>query len=177
MRKLLWLGGSLAIVLALTACGGTKTIVKTVQVQPKPTASPNGDQRFYGHIKSLTKSGSGYILRFDPVWFLSGVTANVAAAEDQGTTCRPKVCEPVPNDNYRVDEGRRVLTFLVPASVHGTVLTKGGNLFPGTSIGADELAKLVAGTSTLKLFEPLSSGVWILVHIDTVRTFAQQYRP
>lgn len=28
---------------------------------------------------------------------------------------------------------------------------------------------------SLKLFEPLSSGVWILVHGDTVRTFAKQY--
>jgi hypothetical protein len=39
------------------------------------------------------------------------------------------------------------------------------------------LAQIVAGKSSLKLFEPLSSGVWILVHVDTVRTFAQQYRP
>lgn len=40
-----------------------------------------------------------------------------------------------------------------------------------------ELLQLVAGKSSLKLFEPLSTGVWILVHVDTVRTFAQQYRP
>jgi hypothetical protein len=175
MRRLLAVGGSVAIVLAAAACGGTKTIVKTVQVQPKPSAT--GDLRYYGHIKTLTRSGTGYVLRFDPVWFLSGVTANVAQAEDAGTKCAPKACEPVPNDNYRVDEGHRVLTFLVPASVHGTVLTKGSNLFPGTTITAAELAKIVAGTSTLKLFEPLDSGVWILVHIDTVRTFAQQYVP
>ena len=42
---------------------------------------------------------------------------------------------------------------------------------------AAQLAQLVAGTSPLKLFEPLSTGVWVLVHVDTVRTFAQQYRP
>jgi hypothetical protein len=106
MRRLLAVGGSVAIVLAAAACGGTKTIVKTVQVQPKPSAT--GDLRYYGHIKTLTRSGTGYVLRFDPVWFLSGVTANVAQAEDAGTKCAPKACEPVPNDNYRVDEGHRV---------------------------------------------------------------------
>jgi hypothetical protein len=37
--------------------------------------------------------------------------------------------------------------------------------------------QIIAGQSSLKLFEPLSSGVWILVHGDTVGTFAQQYRP
>jgi hypothetical protein len=36
---------------------------------------------------------------------------------------------------------------------------------------------MIAGQSSLKLFEPLSSDVWILVHGDTVGTFAQQYRP
>ncbi len=177
MGKLPALVGALALAASLAACGGTKTIVRTVRVQPKPTASANGDQRFFGHVESLTRSGSGYVLRFDPVWFLSGVTANVAQAEDQGTTCAPKACPPVANDNYRVDEGHRVLTFLVPASVRGTVLTKGSNLFPGTTISVAELARIVAGTSSLKLFEPLDSGVWILVHIDTVRTFAQQYHP
>ena len=37
-------------------------------------------------------------------------------------------------------------------------------------------AQIVAGQSSLKLFEPLSSGVWILVHGER-STFAQQYRP
>jgi hypothetical protein len=63
--------------------------------------------------------------------------------------------------------------------VQGTVLTKSGSSggpFPATTITAAELAQIVAGTSSLKLFEPLS-GVWILVHGDTVRTFAQQYCP
>ena len=56
---------------------------------------------------------------------------------------------------------------------HGT----NGGPFPTTTVTAEGLAKIVAGTSTLKLFEPLTSGVWILVHIDTVRVFAQQYQP
>ena len=84
------------------------------------------------------------------------------------------------NDNYVVDEGHRLLTYLVPAAVQGTVLTTSGSSggpFPATTITVAELAQIVAGQSSLKLFEPLSSGVWILVHVDTVRTFAQQYRP
>jgi hypothetical protein len=45
------------------------------------------------------------------------------------------------------------------------------------TITAQQLAALLAHKSPLKLFEPLASGVWLLVHIDTVRTFAQQYVP
>ena len=171
---------AVALVALLTACGSTKTVVRTVTVIRPPAASPNGDQRFIGRIVSIQRSGSGYLLRFDPTWFLSGVTANVAQAEDQGTTCAPLSCPPVANDNYRVDEGHRVFTFLLPATTRGTVLVKNGQSggpFPATTIAADALARLVAGTSSLKLFEPLTSGVWILVHIDTVRSFQQQYVP
>ena len=92
----------------------------------------------------------------------------------------PSACPPVANDNYVVDEGHRLLTYLVPADVQGTVLTTSGSSggpFPATTITVAQLAQIIAGQSSLKLFEPLSSGVWILVHGDTVRTFAQQYRP
>ena len=108
------------------------------------------------------------------------MTANVAQAEDQGTPCQPSACPPVANDNYVVGEGHRALTYIVPTGVRGTVLTRNGTTggpFPSTTITTAQLAQLVAGKSPLKLFEPLSSGVWILVHGDTVRTFAQQYVP
>ena len=126
------------------------------------------------------RTGGVYELRFDPAWFLSGVTANVAYAEAQGTRCRPRACPPVDNDNYVVEEGHRVLTYIAPAGMRGTVLTRNGangGPFPATLITVVQLAQLVAGGSSLKLFEPLSSGVWIRVHGDTVRTFAQQYVP
>jgi hypothetical protein len=119
-------------------------------------------------------------LRFDPAWFLSGVTANIAQAEDRGARCRPSACPPVANDNYVVDEGHRVLTYIIPTSVRGTVLTEhgsNGGSFPTTSITVMQLKQLMAGKSSLKLFEPLSTGVWIVVHGDTVRSFAQQYKP
>jgi hypothetical protein len=105
------------------------------------------------------------------------VTANVAQAEDQGMHCRPSACPPVANDNYAIDEGHRLLIFIVPTNARGTVLAKGSNGFRPTRITVGQLAQLVAGKTSLKLFEPLSTGVWILVHVDTVRTFAQQYLP
>jgi hypothetical protein len=117
-------------------------------------------------------------LRFDPAWLVGGVTANVAHAEDTGIVCRPSACPAVANDNYLVDEAHRLLVFTVPAGVRGSVLEKGGsNGFLGSTITATQLAQLVDGERPVRLFEPLSTGVWILVHSDSVRTFAQQYHP
>ena len=156
-------------------------VVRTVTVQQKVAAvSATGDQRLYGHVKSLERKGDHYELRFDPALFLSGVAANVAQAEDQHTPCQPSACPPVANDNYVVDKDHRLTTYLVPADAQGTVLTKSGSSggpFPATTVTVAQLAQIIAGKSSLTLFEPLSSGVWILVHVDTVRTFAQQYRP
>ena len=171
---------SLVLAVLTAGCGG-RTVVKTVTVENQASASSaTGDQRLYGQVKSLTPRGDHYELRFDPAWFLSGLTANVAQAQDQGVPCRPSACPAVANDNYVVDEGHRVLTYIVPAGVRGTVLVKNGSNggpFPSTTITAAKLAQLVDGKSSLKLFEPLSSGVWILVNGDTVRTFTQQYVP
>ena len=182
MRTLAIVGAGLLLTALAAGCGGSRTVVSTVTVERKASAASNamGDQRLYGQIKSFARNGDHYELRFDPAWFLSGVTANVAQAADQGSPCRPSTCPPVANDNYVVNEGRRLLTYIVPANVRGTVLTKNGansGPFPATTITAAQLAQLVAGKKSPKLFEPLSSGVWILVHGDTVRTFAQQYRP
>jgi hypothetical protein len=106
---------------------------------------------------------------------VSGVTANDAQAAKLRVACLPTACPPVPNDNYRVDEAHTQLVFKLPAAVHGTVLVRGPQ---GTkTITAAELAALVAHRSSIRLFEPLASGVWIDVHVDTVRRFAQQYVP
>jgi len=196
MKKLLKSASSILVLVILFAaavalaagCGSGSKVVKTVTVERKPAvvntvtaertaavASATGDQRLYGQIKSLERKGDHYELRFDPAWFLSGVTGNVAKAEDEHTSCQPSACPPVPNDNYRVDEGHRLLTYLVPADVRGGVITT--CCTPSTTITVGQLAEIVAGKSSLKLFEPLSTGVWILVHVDTVQTFAQQYLP
>ena len=160
-----------ALGLVVAACGSTKTVTKTVTVTTteKGAGAPQ-EIALFGHIKSLKQKGSGYVLRFDPEWFLSGTTANVAAAEDGAV----EPGQPVPNDNYRVDEGHRLFTYKVPANAHVTVITKAPS---GTPITVSQLAEIVNGTSHLKLFEPLESGVWIVVHIDTVRSLDQQYQP
>jgi hypothetical protein len=182
MRTLALLTVTLLLTALAAGCAGNRAVVTTVTVDRKTNAasSATGDQRLYGKIRALVRRGHNYELRFDPAWFLSGVTANVAQADDQGTPCRPSACPPVANDNYVVDEGHRLLTYIVPTGVRGTVLAKrgsNGGPFPSTTITVARLARLVAGKGSLKLFEPLSSGVWILVHGDTVRTFAQQYVP
>jgi hypothetical protein len=129
----------------------------------------------FGHIASLKADGNTHELRFDPAWFTSGVTANTAAAEDGAV----EPGEPVPNDNYRVEEGHRLLTYLVPDGTHVTVLTRQGDPagFGATPITVAELAQLVEGKTPVELFEPLDSGVWIRVNIDTVCALDQQYQP
>jgi hypothetical protein len=167
---------ALVLVLAVLAggCGSTKTVTKTVTVNgtAKTGVGAPGEQVQFGYVKSLTRKGSRYELRFDPAWFLSGETANVAAAEDGAV----EPGEPVPNDNYVVDEGHRLFTYLVPADARVTVLTKGVS---GSRITVNQLAELVRGKNPFPrpLFEPLTTGFWIRIKIDTVRSLDQQYRP
>ena len=139
-----------------------------------PPAAPAGQMVLFGHIRRLTRAGSRYRLRFDPAWFTSGITANTAAAEDGAV---PKG-QPVPNDNYIVDESGRLLTYLVSPVAHVTVLTNQGTKgITATPITVAELSRIVNGGKHRKLFEPLDSGVWIRIRIDTIRELDQQYRP
>jgi hypothetical protein len=165
-----------AVVVALlsTACGSTRTVTKTVTVDAaakREVGAPSELVQF-GYIKSMTPKGGGYELRFDPAWFLMGETANVAAAEDGAV----EPGEPVPNDNYRLDEGHRLLSYLVPATARVTVLKDSPD---GRPITVAQLAQLVAGKNPLSrpLFEPIRTGFWIRVRIDTVRSLDQQYLP
>jgi len=135
-----------------------------------PPAAPAGQMALFGHIKKLTRKGTRFELRFDPAWFTSGVTASRAAKEDTGSS-------DVPNDNYVVEEGHRLLTYLVPTTAHVTVITNNGKGIASTAIPVSELARIVNGGKHLKLFEGLESGIWIRVRIDTVRSIDQQYHP
>ena len=136
-----------------------------------PPAAPAGQTVLYGHIKSLTRKGRRFELRFDPSWWLSGVTAQRAAVADGAL----QPGEPVPNDYYIVEEGHRLLTYLVPASARVTVVTRG---VPSTPISVPELAQIVKGKNPKHrpLLEP-KAGYWIRVAIDTVRSLDQQYQP
>lgn len=131
--------------------------------------------RMFGHISSLEEKNGQYEMRFDPAWFTSGVTANTAAAEDG--VVEPG--EPVPNDNYRIEEGHRLLRYLVLADADVTVLTREGDPanFGSTPITVSQLAQLVNGEQPVDLFEPLDTGVWIRVNIDTVCSIDHQYQP
>ena len=140
-----------------------------------PRAAPAGQMTLYGHIKSLKRVGSSYRLRFDPAWFTSGITANTAAYED-GVI--PKG-QSVPNDNYTVDESHRTLLYKVSPSAKATVLVNGSQGISATPVSIAELAQIVAGKNPKhrKLTEPLESGVWIRVYIDTVNSLDQQFHP
>jgi hypothetical protein len=157
---------AVALVAVAAGCGGTTTVVRTRTV----TLEPPRDTALFGHIQSLTRKGDHYVMRFDPAWFLSGETANTAAAADGAVDPG----QPVPNDNYVVEEGHRLLTYLVPGRARVFVLTRA--VHP-ERITVAELAKILSRTSAMRLFESLDSGVWITVRIDTVRTIVQQYRP
>lgn len=167
---------AVAVALVTAGCGTTKTVTKTVTVSAtaKSGVGPPSELVEFGHIKSLKHKGNGFVMRFDPAWFLSGVTANTAAAEDGAVAPG----EPVPNDNYRLEEGHRLLTYLVPAKARVTVLTRHGQGSLGeTPIAVAELFRIVNGGKHRPLFEPLETGVWIRYHIDTVRSIDQQYQP
>jgi hypothetical protein len=187
--------GILGVAALLAGCNGkssspTETVTSTVTVTKPTSTEPAGTvtikvpnkitaakigpgapkrQIQFGHIKSLKRIEGDYVLRFDPAQYLTGVTASDAALEDTGSS-------DVPNDAYVVDEGHRLFAYKVPADAHVTVLADG---VEGTQITVAELAKLVKGKDPLghPLFEPLETGVWILIEIDTVRSIDQQYVP
>jgi hypothetical protein len=163
---------SCSLLLALVAgCGGTKTVTRTVTVDAtaKKDVGAPVESVLFGHIESLTRKGSGYELRFDPALFLTGETANVAAAEDGAVAPG----EPVPNDNYVVDEGHRLLTYVLPSNAQVTVLAKSP---AATPITVAELAQIVAGDHK-PLWEPIETGFWLRARIDAVRSLDQQYKP
>jgi hypothetical protein len=160
------------LTVALAGCGSTRTVTKTVTVT-EPAKSPQRDLVFYGHVKSLKPTGSGFELRVDPALWLGGLTAQRAAVEDG--VLPPG--EAVPNDYYIRDEGHRLLTYRVPRDARVTVLTY-SNQIRGTGITVAELADLLVGKNPKhrRLFEP-KAGYWIRVDLDTVRSLDQQYQP
>jgi hypothetical protein len=173
---------ALAALTAVVAagCSSTETVTVTTAapVATLPASSDLGPPRQrveFGHIKSLTKKGGRYELRWDPAEFLSGETANAAAAQDGAV----EPGQPVPNDNYVVDESHRLYTYFVTPSAKVTVLTNKANGILQTPVSVAQLARLVQGKTVpgVKLYEPLDSGIWITTDIDKVTGIQQQYRP
>jgi hypothetical protein len=171
---------TLALAAIVSGCGSTTTVTETVTetrtvsgTEPTGLTPPKSRVEF-GQIRSLTRTGDRYEMRFDPALILSGEAANKAAAEDGAV----EPGEPVPNDNYVVDETPRAYTYLVADDVKVTVLVRTSpEKWGPTRVALADLAKILDGTTELDLFEPLATGVWITIDVDTVRSVYQQYRP
>jgi hypothetical protein len=163
-------GAALATAVAAPAHRGA---ARSAALDRVPPAAPAGQSVYYGHVASLTRKGARYELRFDPAFLLEGTTAERAAVADG--VLPPG--QPVPNDNYTRDESHRLLTFLVPATARGRVLTKG---LGTVAVPVPELAQILRGRNPRH--RPLfatgkESGYWIRVAVDTVRALEQQYHP
>src|SRR6266566_4666126 len=159
------------LLLVVVGCGSTKTVTKTVTVSETAKSGVGSPREVveFGYVRSLKPKGSGFVMRFDPAWLLTGKTASKAALEDTGSS-------DVPNDNYIVNESTRAYTFIVSPSAQVTVLKEGVN---GSPIKVDQLAQLVNGSNPFPkpLFEPISTGFWISIKNDTVGSLDQQYHP
>ena len=160
------------VVLALAAATLGATRLMTASAAPSSLAKPP-ETVLYGHLRSMTPKAGGRLfeLRFDPAWWLTGFTAKRAKLADTGSS-------DVPNDYYIVEEGHRLLTFLVTSSTGVTVLT-GGTV--GTAITPAELAQIVAGKNPKHraLSEP-KAGYWLRVGMkypNAVTSLDQQYQP
>jgi hypothetical protein len=176
MKRMLVIAAVVGLVAAAASVAATRGGSTQGGFLLLPRAAPAGQMTFYGHIKSLKRSGGNYLLRFDPAWFTSGSTANTAAYED-GVIGMGDV---MPNDNYVRDESHKTLLYKVPSNAQVTVLVnKGTSGISATPISVAKLAQIVDGKTVpgLKLFEPLESGIWIRVRIDTVNSIDQQYQP
>jgi hypothetical protein len=138
---------------------------------PSSAAAERPPNVFYGHIRSMTRTGRRFEMRFDPAWWLTGVAAQRAALEDTGSS-------DVPNDYYIVEEGHRLLTFVVPAAARVDILTGAAQ---HSRISAAELAQIVKGRNPRhrRLFEP-RAGFWIRIgekYPNGAVALFQQYQP
>jgi len=129
----------------------------------------------YGRVESLVRKDGRFELRFDQARFLSG-TAAEHAVEDN--VLRPG--EPVPNDDYIVDEGHRLLRFAVSPTARASIVTRG----PATAaVSVSELVQILAGENPRH--RPLFTagnqlGFWVRVgekYPNPVVALDQQYHP
>ena len=177
------------VLLAGCAVGGAKTTTVTVTRTVTSPAGPKkppaalgqtANARYFGTPVSVTRlDAKRYALVITPQFFLVGVTANVvfAAQEQPPVTCAPLTCPGVPDDRWVIPAGTTNLTFILPAKTTGTVLTLANQQMHTTTVTAAQLSAIVGGAKTPKLIEPLNSGLWLTVDVDTVTSFAQQFQP
>jgi hypothetical protein len=151
----------------------------TVAVFSRPSPAPASpapalkrpNSVFYGHIKSMKRAGGRFELRFDPEWWLTGVTAQRVALEETGSS-------DVPNDYLTLEEGHRLLTFVVAANAQIGVLTAPGE---HARVAPAELMQIVKGRNPRhrRLFERYA-GYWLTVgdkYPNPAVSLVQQYQP
>ena len=135
-----------------------------------PSAKP-ARVAFFGHIKEMRRTAKGYEIRFDPAWWLNGHAAEQAAFEDTGS-------RDVPNDYYIVDEGHRLLSFLVAKGASIGVLNRDLRL---VRISPSELSAIVHGRNPnhRQLFSRTAAW-WIQIgnkYPNPAVALSQQYQP
>ncbi|HUZ14673.1 MAG TPA: hypothetical protein VMU72_00670 [Gaiellaceae bacterium] len=191
LQRLSFLAAALGVALAVSGCaiGGSKTttvtVTRTVTSPAGPKKPPAAEAetasvKYFGiPVKATKLDAKRYALKLKPEFFLVGVTANVAFAAGQQNTCQPLDCKPVEDDRWVIPAGTQDLLFVLPAKATGTVLTLSGpeRQMQTAKITAAQLSALVGGAKKPKLMEPLDSGLWVTVNVDTVTTFAQQFQP
>jgi hypothetical protein len=139
-------------------------------------AASTGDALVYGHIRALTRRAGRFELRFDPAWWLTGLPAERAAVEDRAIAPG----DPVPNDYYIVEEGHRLLTYVVRANARVLVLDSRLRPF---EITVAELVQVRSGRNPTgrRLYDRGNHlGYWIRVgttYPSPVLALEQQYQP
>jgi hypothetical protein len=164
-------------VLATTATAAQRPVTvgtrSSASLLRLPRASRAGEQTLWGHIKSFTRKGRRWEMKFDPGLLLFGAAAEQAAFEDTGS-------RDVPNDSYTVEESHRLYTYIAAPKAPVTVLTAG---LKATKISVSEFAQIVAGKNPKRrpLFgRPAEFGFWIRVgtkYPNPVVSIDQQYHP
>jgi hypothetical protein len=149
-----------------TLVGAPLALSRTASTEKRPPSV------FYGHIKSMSRHGNRYEIRFDPALWLTGRAAEQAKFEDTGS-------RDVPNDYYIVEEGHRLLTFAVAKDADVTVLVVGGA--DRARISVSELNAIVHGRNPQhrRLSQP-KSGFWIRIgekYPNPAVKLFQQYQP
>jgi hypothetical protein len=163
MKRLAVLG---AVIAAAGAFGGW-ALATTAFFSPPATIVQ------FGYIKSIAPAGQGFELRLDPAYWLGGLTAQRAAAQDG---------REVDNDYYIVNADHRLLTYRLPSTAAATVITNASSGLRSTKVPIAELAQIVKGKNPkhrplLEQGSMRGLGYWVKTRIDTVQSIDQQYQP
>jgi hypothetical protein len=173
MKPSVALIGALAGLVVIAASASRHTAHASSPLLPLPRSTRAGETTLWGHVKTLVRKGGRFEMKFDPGLPVRGLTAEQAALDDTGS-------KDVPNDMYVVEEGHRLLTYVVPATRPVTIITTGPR---ATKVTVAEFAQIVRGRNPKRrpLFgRPTDFGFWIRVgtrYPNPVLSIDEQYQP